>query len=225
MTLSTDGLVKTLHYQFSNPELLKAALTHRSAGNQNNERLEYLGDAVLGFVIAELLYKKFPQASEGELSRLRANFVNRDSLAAIARSMELGDYLTLGSGELKSGGYRRDSILADAMEAILGAILLDSDFQQCRDCIHRLFAERLETMPDDADLKDPKTRLQEYLQARKFAVPIYAVISVHGKSHNQEFTVSCKADALDKQTIAKGRSRRKAEQAAAQAMLTMLEAD
>ncbi len=225
MTVSTDGLVKSLHYQFSNPDLLKAALTHRSAGNENNERLEYLGDAVLGFVVAELLYIRFPQASEGELSRLRASLVNRDSLAAIARSMELGNYLTLGSGELKSGGYRRESILADALEAILGAILLDSDFQQCSDCIQQIFAGRLDTMPDDAELKDPKTRLQEYLQARKFEVPVYEVTLVLGKAHNQEFSVTCHANAVNQRTTGKGKSRRKAEQDAAQAMLTVLEED
>lgn len=225
MTAATDELVKSLHYQFSNPALLKAALTHRSAGNDNNERLEYLGDAVLGFVVAELLYRKFPDASEGELSRLRASLVNRDSLASIARELKLGSYLTLGSGELKSGGYRRDSILADALEAILGAILLDSDFQRCSDCIHQLFTGRLDTMPDDAELKDPKTRLQEYLQARKLEVPVYEVISVFGKAHNQQFTVDCHVKALNQCTSGKGKSRRKAEQDAAQTMLSLLEAD
>ena len=224
MTKSVDGLVKSLNYQFNDPALLQIALTHRSVGNNNNERLEYLGDAVLGFVVAEWLYIKFPQATEGELSRLRANFVNRESLAIIARSMDLGDYLKLGSGELKSGGYRRESILADAVEAILGAILLDSDFEQCSACIHRLLSERLESTPLDTNLKDPKTLLQEYLQARKYAVPVYEVISVQGRSHNQEFVLACTVEALNQRTEGKGTSRRKAEQDAAQAMLALLEA-
>jgi ribonuclease-3 len=223
LTKSVDELVKFLNYQFNDPALLEIALTHRSVGHHNNERLEYLGDAVLGFVIAEWLFLRFPEATEGELSRLRANLVNRESLAIVARTMDLGDYLKLGSGELKSGGYRRESILADAVEAILGAILLDSGFEECSACIHRLLSERLESTPVDAELKDPKTRLQEYLQGRKYEVPVYEVMSVKGRSHNQEFILACIVNALNLRTEGKGKSRRKAEQAAAQLMLAQLE--
>lgn len=225
MTKSADELVKHLNYRFSDPVLLQAALTHRSAGNQNNERLEYLGDAVLGFVIAELLYEQFPDANEGELSRLRASLVKRETLAALARSLELGDYLTLGSGELKSGGYRRESILADAMEAIIGAILLDSNFEQCKICIHQLFDEIVRTMSQAAVMKDPKTRLQEYLQARKYELPVYDVKSVQGKAHSQQFMVECNVEGLEQRTEGLGKSRKKAEQVAAEAMLQLLEAN
>lgn len=225
MTKSSDELVKHLNYQFSDPVLLQAALTHRSAGNQNNERLEYLGDAVLGFVIAELLYEQFPDANEGELSRLRASLVKRETLAALARSLELGDYLTLGSGELKSGGYRRESILADALEAIIGAILLDSNFEQCKICIHQLFDEIVRTMSQAAVMKDPKTRLQEYLQARKYELPVYNVTSVQGKAHSQQFMVECSIEGLEQRTEGLGKSRKKAEQVAAEAMLALLEAN
>jgi ribonuclease-3 len=202
--------------------LLEAAVTHRSAGSQNNERLEFLGDAVLGHVVAEWLYRAFPQASEGQLSRLRAKLVKRETLAEIARSLELGDFLRLGSGELKSGGFRRDSILADALEAILGGILLDGGFDPCRDCIHRLFGTRFECLSPVDELKDPKTRLQEYLQSRQLALPVYAMKKVSGKAHHQRFEVECRVDALGMAEIGKGGSRRKAEQAAADNMLVQL---
>ena len=224
MSRSTDGLAKSLGYRFKDPGLLDAAVTHRSAGSGNNERLEFLGDAVLGHVVAEWLFGACPDASEGQLSRLRATLVKRETLAAIARNLELGDYLRLGSGELKSGGFRRDSILADALEAVFGAILLDGGFETCRDCIHQLFAGRLEALSEADELKDPKTRLQEYLQARRIGLPVYAMTRVSGKAHHQEFVVECRVDELDRVTTGSGASRRKAEQSAAGSMLEQLDA-
>jgi len=222
LSRSTDGLARSLGYRFKDPGLLDAAVTHRSAGSGNNERLEFLGDAVLGHVVAEWLYGAYPDASEGQLSRLRATLVKRETLAAIARSLELGEYLRLGSGELKSGGFRRDSILADALEAVLGGILLDGGFETCRECIHRLFAGRLDRLSEADELKDPKTRLQEYLQARKIALPVYAMTRISGKAHHQEFVVECRIDELETVTTGSGGSRRKAEQSAADSMLEQL---
>lgn len=222
MSRCTDGLAKSLGYRFEDPGLLDAAVTHRSAGSGNNERLEFLGDAVLGHVIAEWLYTSCPNASEGQLSRLRATLVKRETLAEIARGLELGEYLRLGSGELKSGGFRRDSILADALEAVLGGILLDSGFETCRACIHRLFAGRLDTLSAVDELKDPKTRLQEYLQSRKLALPVYAMTRISGKAHHQQFVVECRIDALEAVATGSGGSRRKAEQSAADSMLEQL---
>ena len=222
MTDPFAGLNRSLDYRFRDTVLLAAALTHRSAGNRNNERLEFLGDAVLGFLVAEELYARYPEASEGELSRLRATLVKRETLAAIARTLDLGQYLTLGSGELKSGGFRRESILADAMEAVIGAILLDGGLDSCRACVRRLYASYFADMPEAAQLKDPKTRLQEYLQARRLDLPNYAVTGTEGKAHNQKFTVTCEVHSLARTSTGDGRSRRKAEQAAAQAMLDAL---
>ncbi len=222
MTESFTGLSRSVDYLFRDETLLAAALTHRSAGNRNNERLEFLGDAVLGFVVADELYQRYPDASEGELSRLRASLVKRETLAAIARTLDLGQYLTLGSGELKSGGYQRESILADAMEAVICAILLDGGLEACRVCVQRLYAPYFDDMPAAAQLKDSKTRLQEYLQARRLDLPAYAVTATEGKAHNQCFTVTCDVGALARTSTGEGRSRRKAEQAAAQAMLDAL---
>ena len=222
MNRPTDGLAKAIGYQFDAPELLDCAVTHRSAGGCNNERLEFLGDAVLGHVIAEWLYRAFPDATEGQLSRLRAILVKRETLAGIARKLSLGDYLRLGSGELKSGGFRRDSILADALEAVLGGILLDGGFDNCHACIHRLFADRVDRLSAEDELKDPKTRLQEYLQSRKLALPVYATQAVSGKAHHQQFVVECRVDDLSAATTGDGGSRRKAEQAAAENMLEQL---
>ena len=214
-------LCQALGYEFCNSQLLAEALTHRSATGRNNERLEFLGDAILNFVIAAELFKSYPQASEGELSRLRANLVKGDTLAKLARELVLGDYLYLGSGELKSGGFRRTSILADALEAIFGAVYLDSDFETCRRLILSLYRDRLAELPAVDELKDPKTRLQEYLQARQQALPIYNVLSISGEAHAQRFTVECHiAGAL--RTIAVGSSRRKAEQEAARQALQMM---
>jgi len=214
-----DGLARSLEYAFRQPELLESALTHRSAGSRNNERLEFLGDAALGFVIAEWLYEKFPDASEGQLSRLRASLVKRETLAEVARGLDVGDYLRLGSGELKSGGFRRDSILADALEAILGAILLDRGYPEVHAAVHRLFATKMAGLSSADELKDPKTLLQELLQSRKLGLPVYDVISVSGKAHQQHFVVECRVADLDLSVKGEGGNRRGAEQAAARNML------
>jgi len=224
LSSALDGLSRALGYRFGDPQLLQAAVTHRSAGSNNNERLEFLGDAVLGYIVAEWLFEQFSKASEGQLSRLRASLVKRATLAEIARQLNLGDYLLLGSGELKSGGFRRDSILADAMEAILGAIVLDSDngLEQCRACIHRLFASKVGELSPGEELKDPKTRLQELLQSRKLDLPAYDVVEVTGKAHHQRFAVECRVEAMQQCARGEGSSRRRAEQAAAEAMLDQL---
>jgi len=223
--LSADAgaLLRSLGYAFRDPSLLDSALTHRSAGGANNERLEYLGDAVLGLVIAEALYRRYPQASEGELSRLRANLVRKQTLSELARDLNLGELLRLGSGELKSGGYRRDSILADALEAIFGAVYLDGGFAASAALIQTLYAGHLEALPTKPlAIKDPKTQLQEYLQGRHLSLPEYEVISVHGEAHDQIFEIECQIAALAQTTRAQGSSRRRAEQQAAQQMLEQL---
>jgi len=205
--------------------LLEQALTHRSIGNNNNERLEYLGDAILGFVIADIIYQKFPEASEGELTRVRASLVKGEKLAEISREIQLASEIKLGTGELKSGGWRRDSILANTLEALIGAIYLDSNIESCRSVILNLYQSHLENI-DPADIKkDAKSQLQEYLQSRKQNVPDYEVIDEFGSSHQPEFTVSCKIDLFDDVVIAKGTSKRKAEQAAAEKIIIMLESE
>ncbi|MCB1816205.1 MAG: ribonuclease III, partial [Candidatus Competibacteraceae bacterium] len=216
-----DTLCRRLGYTFTDDALLRTALTHRSAAGTNNERLEFLGDSILNFVIAEALFEHYPKAREGELSRLRASLVKGDTLADAARAIELGDYLNLGSGELKSGGFRRDSILADALEALLAAVYLDSDFATCRALIRRLFGQQLAALPAADQLKDPKTRLQEALQARQQALPVYDVLAVSGEPHDQKFTVRCTID-NGLVTVAEGASRRKAEQEAARQALRQL---
>ncbi len=215
-------LARALAYEFKDEALLRQALTHRSAGGHNNERLEFLGDAILGMVIATELFQRLPNASEGELSRTRASLVKRETLAEVAREIQLGDYLALGSGELKSGGYRRASTLADALEAIFGAIAMDRGFDASEACIRRLFAARLEHLPSAASLKDPKTRLQEYLQSRHLELPEYEVVDTSGQDHNRVFSVQCRIAQLEQRVEASGSSRRRAEQAAAEAMLEQL---
>lgn len=198
------------------------ALTHRSYGNQNNERLEFLGDSIVNMVIAEHLFLNFDKAREGHLSRLRARMVKGVTLAEIGREFDLGSYMRLGSGELKSGGFRRESILADAVEAVIGAIYLDSDFYTCRDQVLRWFDLRLQKLDLQDTQKDPKTRLQEYLQSRQFPLPRYDVISVNGEAHSQTFHVSCALPSLDRTTSGVGSSRRVAEQEAARSALKQL---
>jgi ribonuclease-3 len=215
-------LEKTLQYRFHDVGLFVQALTHRSATGLNNERLEFLGDAVLDFVISDSLFKLRPDADEGDLSKLRASLVKDTSLAGIAVDIELGEHLILGSGERKTGGHRRESILADALEAIFGAVYLDSGFDAAKDLIDRVFEQRLDELPDAEDLRDPKTRLQEWLQARKLSLPIYDLVSVTGKDHRQKFVVSCTVNELSQTTEGDSTSRRKAEQRAASAMLEML---
>ncbi|HAJ92855.1 MAG TPA: ribonuclease III [Gammaproteobacteria bacterium] len=216
-------LERSLDYAFDDQGLLQQALTHRSAGSRNNERLEFLGDAILGGVIAAELYRRYPGAKEGELSRLRANLVRRESLAEIAQTLDLGSCLTLGTGERKSGGHRRDSILSDTVEALLGAIFLDSDFTVCQSCILRLFSARLNSLSDVASLKDAKTRLQEYLQSRHQPLPEYTVKAVSGEAHAQFFRVECVVDDIGLSPgKGQGSSRRQAEQNAAEDLLTRL---
>lgn len=221
MNRSTERLCQALGHTFTNPRLLLEGLTHRSAAATNNERLEFLGDAILNFVIAAELFRIYPQATEGELSRLRASLVKQDALASLARTLALGDYLQLGLGELKSGGLRRDSILADALEAVFGAVYLDSDLETCRSLILRLYRDLLASLPAADTLKDPKTRLQEYLQARQRALPVYHILEVTGAAHAQSFTVECSIDNL--RTVAVASSRRKAEQEAARRALELIQ--
>lgn len=217
-------LQAAIGYEFHHLDVLKLALTHRSAHRRaNNERLEFLGDAQLGEIIARDLYDRFPAATEGQLTRMRSVLVRGKTLAEVAMAFSLGDYLTLGSGELKSGGFRRESILADALEALIGAILLDGGDQVCREKVLSWFADRLQQVtPDSAD-KDPKTRLQEWLQARQQPVPEYHVAEVTGQAPKQQFTVSCQMVITETPFVAVGTSRRKAEQRAAQQALDWLE--
>jgi len=205
-----------LGYQFKNATLLKMALTHRSAEGHNNERLEFLGDAILGMVISSLLYQQFPKAQEGDLSRMRSHLVNEESLAEIARQLNFGDYISLGSGELKSGGYRRKSILADTLEAVIGAIYLDGGIEACEKIIAACFKEVLKNLDKMVFLKDPKTRLQEYLQAKRHTLPIYTVISVMGQAHKQHFHIKCEIPGIEDVMEGVGSSRRTAEQMAAE---------
>ncbi len=206
-------------HRFTDGQLLDAALTHRSATGPHNERLEFLGDAVLGLVIAEAVYHARPEADEGDLSRLRAALVRKQTLAAIAGDIGIGPWIQLGQGEMKTGGHRRESILADATEALIGAVYLDAGYGAAREAVLRLYEGRLSRLPSPDDLKDPKTRLQEWLQARGRDLPEYRVLGVEGADHRQEFTVACRLPDTKEETRAVGRSRRKAEQAAAGAML------
>ena len=216
-------LQRKLGYEFSDNKLLLLALTHRSFSSRNNERLEFLGDSIVNFVIAQALYERFPDAKEGQLSRLRARMVRGVTLAELGREFELGDFLQLGSGELKSGGFRRESILADAVEAIIGAIYLDGGMATCHQCIHGWFASRLDQLTtSDEQNKDPKTRLQEYLQARQQSLPNYQVTGIQGEAHDQHFSVICILDNLSEPSKGEGASRRGAEQQAARNALKLL---
>jgi ribonuclease-3 len=210
-----------LHHRFSDLELLQRALTHRSAAKDNNERLEFLGDALLNFVVARRLFALYPEYPEGDLSRARAALVNKSVLAEIAREIDLDTQLILGAGEVRSGGAQRSSALGDALEALVGAILLDAGLPAAEKTIEALFANRLESLPDAGALKDSKTRLQEWLQGQGFELPRYAVESIHGGDHNQMFTVSCQVEGRG-HAVGSGSSRRRAEQEAAQAMLAIL---
>lgn len=213
-----------LGYEPRDLSLFAAALTHRSASGPNNERLEFLGDAVLNLVIAELLYRSSPDASEGDLSRLRARIVSAEPLADVAAELNLGDELHLGSGELKTGGFRRQSILADALEAICGALFLDGGLETARRVIVQLFESRIAALPDAATLKDAKTRLQEYLQSHGHALPRYSVERTEGEAHAQTFWATCEVDALGLRTSGSGSTRRRAEQEAAELILRAIEA-
>lgn len=219
MTDPLHAAQAALGYRFRRPEHLTLALTHRSAARRNNERLEFLGDAVLNAVVSMALFEQLDELEEGSLTRLRASLVNQTALAGIARTLRLGDYLLLGPGEMKSGGERRDSILADSLEAVIGAVYLDGGFEAAREVVLRLFAAPLRTLPPPEALKDAKTRLQERLQARGLPLPEYAVERVSGEAHRQRFRVSCTVPALALRTEAEAGSRRSAEQLAAERAL------
>jgi ribonuclease-3 len=214
--MKPQRLEAALGHGFGRPELLRQALTHRSFGSPHNERLEFLGDAVLNCAVAGYLYKHFAELKEGELSRLRASLVRQETLADIARSLSLGDFLQLGEGELKSGGSGRPSILADALEAIIGAIYVDAGFDAAQTVIELLYKSAMARIdPNDAG-KDPKTALQEILQGRHLPLPRYGLLATHGEAHIQELEVECAIPDLDIRTIGAGSSRRIAEQQAAQ---------
>lgn len=217
-----ERLYKGLNYRFVHTDLISRALTHRSKGFHNYERLEFLGDSILGFIIAEWLYHKFPDIGEGKLSRMRAAVVRRGSLAQIARNIGLSDWLVLGEGELKSGGFNRDSILADTVEAIIGAIYLDTDLSAAREFIIHHFHAILQNIDPSAVYKDAKSRLQEVLQRRGLPVPTYTIVNTMGAPHDQTFEVACEVAGHDETFIAVGTSRRKAEQLAAQKALVKL---
>lgn len=224
MTTRHARLEAALDYRFTNRSLLTQALTHRSHGANHNERLEFLGDAVLNFVIASLLYDRFPRTAEGDLSRMRANLVRQATLADIANSLALPEQLLLGEGELKSGGFRRPSILSDALEAIFGAIFMDGGFDAARHVIARLYEGLIAKVDPRSEGKDAKTLLQERLQALRLELPVYRVVATHGAAHDQLFEVACEVPRLDISVQAAGSSRRAAEQAAAKLAIERLDA-
>lgn len=222
MSFDLNRLQKKIGAQFDDHALLEQALTHRSIGRSNNERLEFLGDSILGFVVADEIYSRFPDVDEGIMSRLRAHLVNRDSLANIAKKLKLSDELVLGQGEMKSGGKHRASILSDAVEALIGAMYKDKGLEEAKCWVLRIFKERFDSLTLDTATKDPKTQLQEYLQARGVAVPNYNVTSTTGLDHNQQFTVECQVDGVGEPVHATASSRKKAEQKAALKILENL---
>lgn len=213
--MDSDRFAKNLGYDFLQPALLCQALTHRSHSVPNNERLEFLGDSVLNFVVALRLYASFPKLSEGELSRLRANLVNQASLFEVADKLHIGDFMAFGEGELKSGGFRRPSILADALEAVFGAVFLDGGFGAAENLVGKLFADKIAALDPKAVAKDAKTQLQEWLQGRRIALPAYHVSNIRGEAHDQTFCVECSVASMHLKATGEGASRRAAEQAAA----------
>ena len=223
MNESLDQLQKTLNYSFSDKKLLELALTHRSANSSNNERLEYLGDAILGFIIADILYCEIPDVAEGVLTRKRASLVKKETLANLARELELGEFIKLGTGERKSGGWRRDSILSNTLEAIIGAIYLDGGIEKCRGFVNDIYADLLAAPDLRESSKDSKTELQEYLQARKLPLPQYRVVAEEGEAHKRVFTVECRIQPLEKSVVATGKSKRAAEQQSAQLALKLVQ--
>lgn len=217
-----SGLEKTIAYKFKDQTLLSTALTHCSFGQPNNERLEYLGDAILGFVVADTIFEKFPQAKEGELTQLRSSLVKGETLAKLARELNLGDYIKLGAGELKNGGCRRDSILANTLEAIIGAVYLDAGIEACTQYVCSFYNGLLSEISLSKLNKDPKTTLQELLQSQKQKLPVYEVLS-EGTLDNQLFTIACVVSALNISVQAVGKSKRVAEQLAAEQALFLLQ--
>nr|WP_297458803.1 ribonuclease III [uncultured Halomonas sp.] len=223
MSTTQTAFSRRIGHSFRDPGLLELALTHRSYGGDNNERLEFLGDSIVNFVIGEALFQRFPQAREGQLSRLRARLVKGQTLAELAREFSLGEHLRLGSGEMKSGGYRRDSILADGVEAVIGAIYLDAGMSVVKARVLSWYGTRLEAINLQDTQKDPKTRLQEFLQSRQAPLPRYTVVAVEGEAHDQTFTVECFVEMLDQHSTGVGASRRHAEQQAAEKALASIE--
>ena len=217
-----DDLQSRLAYRFKDIGFLESALTHRSMGPAHNERLEFLGDSIVNFVVAEALFRRYPEAREGKLTRMRASLVRGQSLSQLARRLQLGETIRLGSGERKSGGRRRDSILDDAMEAVIGAIFLDGGMSACQECINKWLESELASVnPNQVD-KDPKTALQEWLQRDRKELPVYRVLEVLGPAHEQTFRVQVQVDGLTEYPIGTGASRREAEQAAAADALDQL---
>ena len=223
MSVDVARVERQLSLQFQDHSLLEQALSHRSMGAHNNERLEFLGDSILGYIMADALFHQFPEADEGVLSRLRASLVNQKSLAELALVLDLGDCLILGPGELKSGGFRRHSILSDALEAIIGALYKDQGMSVCSEWVRQLFAEKLGQLNVSQVLKDPKTRLQEKLQAQGQPLPEYHLEKTTGQAHQQTFFIECQVQLLPERVCAKGASRRQAEQLAAQKILALLD--
>lgn len=217
-----EYIYSRVHYRFTNPQLIKQALTHRSRSAANYERLEFLGDSILGFIVAEWLYYRFPDLTEGRLSRMRAAIVRKDTLARVARNLELGRVLILGEGELKSGGHERNSILADALEAIIGAIFLDGGLNPCKDFVLDAFGPYLDELRPDTAYKDAKSRLQEYLQKHGLPVPNYLIVNVSGEPHSQVFEVECQIEGVQQTFTATGSNRRIAEQSAAEKAISTL---
>lgn len=224
MSGDLNRLEAALGHRFKDAALLRQALTHRSFGIPHNERLEFLGDSILNVVTAWLLFDAFPERSEGELSRLRASLVKKETLAELASDLGLSDYLRLGDGEARSGGYQRPSILADTLEALFAAICLDADFEAAKRSVARLLGPRIATIDPETHGKDSKTRLQEWLQAQRLALPDYQIVSQHGEAHDQHFVIACRIAALDLVCEGEGGSRRAAEQVAATRALALLPA-
>ena len=224
MVNKLENLQESLAYQFSNPELAQLALTHRSANAVHNERLEFIGDALLGFIVAEMLFTLNPQATEGELSRMRSALVNKNALAAAARSLEIGEYLQLGTGEANSGGSDRDSILADTVEALIAAIYLDGGIDACTTFVKKISESTLAIDTATTERKDAKTRLQEFLQAQGKKLPKYEVVEITGAAHEQVFHVSCRLESFGTESAGSGTSKREAQQHAAMQILDEIEA-
>ncbi len=225
MTARLRWAEKHLKYHFRDPELLELALTHRSASKQNNERLEYLGDSFLNFAVARHLYESHPSAPEGDLSRLRAAVVKGATLAELGRELEVAPQIILGPGEHSSGGAQRDSIIANAVEAVIGAVLLDGGFEMADACVSHLFSGRLEHLPEAGSLKDAKTKLQEWLQGRGLSLPVYTVESSSGEPHRRSFVIVCEVAEPVARAEGHGQSRRQAEQDAAERILSILNSD
>jgi len=224
LTAVQAAFARRLGHEFANPGLLRTALTHRSHSATHNERLEFLGDSILNCVIAHQLFQRFPSLPEGDLSRLRANLVKKETLHELAQGLNLGEQLRLGEGELKSGGHTRPSILADALEALFGAVFLDAGFDTAHQVVSRLFTAKLDAISTDQPIKDPKTRLQEYLQARRQPLPVYTLAAADGQAHQQQFRILCQVASANLQTEGQGGSRRAAEQEAALRALEILKA-